>query len=287
MSTSVAPEKTHQTAIDAEADFVSQFAGKLEKGEAGVDRGRVKAEREQKESAADEGSPAKPAVAEKEKSTAAPKAGTVVEGTPSKEAAPSGGSEAAPAGDDAKGDAPENGDKKPADDKKPEGDADEVAADADEKGKEKEEEPVDIEDLDDSELAQEAKAQLEKHGLKMTLDDLPKEARPLVQKVLDGMKAGYTRAMMEQRAYRKEETQFQAARAYSQEHPEMFIFDLLHSGKDGELNEEVFARHDDGGGWDGQRPEIAGDHHQRHESRNAPEDRGATKRGRGSQSPRG
>jgi hypothetical protein len=49
-----------------------------------------------------------------------------------------------------------------------------------------------------------------KHAVPVTLDDLPEEARPLVQKKLKDMERGYTKAMQEARQYRADKAAFDA-----------------------------------------------------------------------------
>lgn len=59
----------------------------------------------------------------------------------------------------------------------------------------------------------------------MSVDDLPEAARPLVQKRLKEMEAGFTRAMQEQRAYRKQEAEFNAEKRFLADRPVDWIVD--------------------------------------------------------------
>lgn len=235
----------------AEAAFVDSFASRIAAGEVGVDRGRAKADRE----AAAPAAPAKPADSEKGKTTATAEAGTPATDTSTKKAAPSG--EPEPGSDD-------DAAKKTA---KPDTGTDHGAAGDEvdgepgqgtDKGKQGAgEEQVDdeieatvtddrdVDDLTENELALEARAQLKKHGLTVTMDDLPPEARPLVKAKFDGMTAAFTRAMMDQREYRKEETQFRAERAFVEAHPDLMIAEMI--AKDPSLIDKIQARIDEAG----------------------------------------
>ncbi len=134
-----------------------------------------------------------------------------------------------------------------------------VASD-DEKEEEKDEEP-DAEDHDETVgshgetietdeeklLAEEAakteaafQAALKKHGAKLTLDDVPEEARPLVQRRLKEFEAQWTRAQQEATAFRQTAIQFRADERYRTEHPAEYVVELLR--KNPTLSDEVNAR---------------------------------------------
>jgi hypothetical protein len=225
--------------VKAEEAFVAEFSGKLESGAVGTDRGRAKQERvaaaETPEKKKEE-APAKPAAGKTDKSTESPKAGTEATDTSTEERASPGESKADPEdGDEAEDESDTGGDT--ADDDSEDKDDDDQADDEDE------EKADDVEvdaDAPEEELAREAREQLDKHGVNMTMDDLPKEARPLVQRKLAQMTAGYTRAMMEARAYRTEEAQFHAERRFIKENPDLFIFEMLQ--EDPELADRINKR---------------------------------------------
>ncbi len=109
-----------------------------------------------------------------------------------------------------------------------------------------EDEPEVLEDDEEiepttDELAEEARAELVKHGLKMTMDDVPKEYRPLVKAKIDNAEIAVQRALNGARAYRKEEAQYRAARAFDEQRPALRVMELLHD-KDGKLNEELYEQ---------------------------------------------
>ena len=91
------------------------------------------------------------------------------------------------------------------DDEKEEVDA-ESGADGEDAGDEDAEVEKEKKDETDPEFIEAAK----KHSVPVTLDDLPEEARPLVQKKLKDMERGFTKAMQEARSYRAERAAFEA-----------------------------------------------------------------------------
>jgi hypothetical protein len=93
-------------------------------------------------------------------------------------------------------------------DEKEDDDETKVAAESDAKGDEDESDETETEKEDetDPEFVEAAK----KHAVPVTLDDLPEEARPLVQKKLKDMERGFTKAMQEARSYRAEKAAFDA-----------------------------------------------------------------------------
>lgn len=194
------------TAAQEEQAFVDSFAQKIEANEIPQDRGRAKAEREAAEAAK----------SNDDESTKTDETDKDDSGKPANEGTRTGS-------DDTPADEDEGTDN----DDKPEGtvDADaEKSKDDDATDTDEDEEP------DDAELAQEAAAALEKHGVKLKLEDLPKEAQPLVQQQLKLMQAGFTRALQEARAYREEEAQFRAERAFVDQNPALVIVELLQKG---------------------------------------------------------
>lgn len=215
----------------AEAAFVESFSAKLADGTVGVDRGRAKTDREAQEEKKDVVAPkAKESKESKGAPAAALDADTEADDTPADEITPDG-SEADPDDPDAeKDDAdtdinPDKDDAAADTDGKPDDDVDDEETPADVV------DPVDDEETPEAELAKEARAELAKHGLKMTLDDLPKEARPMVKAKLDNMTAGYTRAMKEARAYRKDEAQYRASRSFDAQHPDLRIMELIEADR--------------------------------------------------------
>lgn len=100
------------------------------------------------------------------------------------------------------GDAPKDGDAGDADDED-EGDADEPDPEFDKAAKQ--------------------------HKIPTSLDDIPKEARPLVEKRLKEIQAGFTRAVTEAREYRAEEAQFRAEQLFREENPIEYALDFIES----------------------------------------------------------
>lgn len=190
-------------AAQEEESFVNSFTEKVINDELPQDRGRAKADREAAEAAGDDDE--KPT-----KTTATDKPKT---GKPDSEGTRTGSDEGTD--DDDEGTS----------DDKPEGTVDDGEGgteDDDDAGVEEEE--------SDTELAQAAAAELEKHGVKLKLEDLPKEAQPLVEQQLKLMQAGLTRAMTEARSYRAEESQYRAERAFVEQNPALMIVELLQRG---------------------------------------------------------
>jgi hypothetical protein len=143
----------------------------------------------------------------------------------------------------------------PASAAEPEVDPDAEIEDADAPTTVKDDDPdagADADDLDDEEddepeedeLAEEAKAALIKHGLKLTLDDVPKEFRPIIQAQVQNARTASIRALQEQRAYRKEEAQYRAKELFDEKHAARRVVELLHT-KDGALNEELYKEVND------------------------------------------
>ncbi|HWF42613.1 MAG TPA: hypothetical protein VN683_11075 [Acidothermaceae bacterium] len=87
-----------------------------------------------------------------------------------------------------------------------------------------EEKPDEDDAAEDGALDPEFQAQAGKH-IPMSIDDVPEAARPMVQKRLKEMEAGFTRAMQEQRAYRKEAAEFQAEKAFLKDRPVDWVVD--------------------------------------------------------------
>lgn len=86
-----------------------------------------------------------------------------------------------------------------------------------------------------------------KHKIPTTLEDLPEEARPLVQKRIKEMEAGLTRAMMEAREYRKAEVTFKAEEKFRTEHPADFIVHMLRSSPELAVKVNTLLDEVDGG----------------------------------------
>lgn len=95
---------------------------------------------------------------------------------------------------------------------------DEGAEGADDREEEDEEEELEADDT--------FKSAAERNGLPISLKDIPKEARPLVQKRLKEMEAGFTRAMQGAREYRAKEAEWRGERQFIEEHPADFILEL-------------------------------------------------------------
>ncbi len=80
-------------------------------------------------------------------------------------------------------------------------------------------------------------------GATVTLDDVPAEARPLVQKKLKDLEAGFTRTMQQVRADQKEALAVRAEVRFQRERPVDFIVTLLEANP--QLAEQVNARLDE------------------------------------------
>jgi hypothetical protein len=88
---------------------------------------------------------------------------------------------------------------------------------------------------DDSEFGKRAKDA----KLPTSIDDLPKEARPLVQKRLKEMESGFTRLMQKQAEFRAERRQFQVEERYRETHKVEWLTQELM--KDPDLEAQVAA----------------------------------------------
>lgn len=109
-------------------------------------------------------------------------------------------------------------------------------------GEESEEDEEASEDEEDPAAAEEAQTEavveaLEKAGLKMTLKDIPAEARPLVKKKLDHIQAWFTRTAQEQTKFREERRTLMAEKEFFEKNPVLAIAELL--AKRPELEGEV------------------------------------------------
>ncbi|MDB4876452.1 MAG: hypothetical protein JWM41_2898 [Gemmatimonadetes bacterium] len=111
------------------------------------------------------------------------------------------------------------------------------AAGKEKEGKEGEEEEVDDETAADTAAAKDVQDRLVKAGLKLSLKDIPAEARPLVQKKLDHAQAAITRVLQEATAFRAEKQQFIADQKFRDAHPELVIAEML--AKNPELSDKV------------------------------------------------
>jgi len=109
------------------------------------------------------------------------------------------------------------------DDAEPEPEPEKKSDDAESEKKKK-----DSEDLDDDEAAPDkvdeaTAAALKKHGLKLTMDDVPEAVRPILQKKMAHVDAVLTRALQDARGYRKTEREVLAERKYFEEHPDLYL----------------------------------------------------------------
>jgi hypothetical protein len=110
-------------------------------------------------------------------------------------------------------------------------------------------EPVEAEDAEPAEKTEEAEPEEDLEGLKEALakhkaprlEDLPEEARPLVEKRLKEMNAAFTRAQQEATAFRTEKAAYEAEKSYRQTNPvDAIVADLLSSPRLLEqVNEEL------------------------------------------------
>lgn len=105
--------------------------------------------------------------------------------------------------------------------------ADDTPADAKDQ-KEEDEDPI---------VAAEVKTALEKAGLKLTLKDIPAEARPIVRKKLDEVQAAFTRNQQQETKWRDERRAFLAEQKYREQNPELAIAEILK--KNPELSDQV------------------------------------------------
>ncbi len=83
-------------------------------------------------------------------------------------------------------------------------------------------------------------AALKKHGAKLTLDDVPEDARPLVKQRLKELEAPWTRALQEATAFRKTAAEFRAEERFRTEHPAEYVLKLLLDNP--KLSDEVNAK---------------------------------------------
>lgn len=153
--------------------------------------------------------------------------------------------------DDAENEEAEEGEDGEAAEDESEGAEGEEETAEEESAEEEAEEPAGEED-DDPEASAEAKAAaehtqrvdglLKDAGLKLSLKDIPAEARPLVQKKLDHAQAAITRVLQEQTRFRSERATFAADAKFREEHPELAITEIL--SKRPELIEKVQAEID-------------------------------------------
>jgi hypothetical protein len=103
-------------------------------------------------------------------------------------------------------------------------------------GENEEEEEADDEDDSDPEFTKAA----DSAKLPTALEDLPEEVRPIVQKRLKEMEAGFTRAMQRANEYRGAERQFRTEEAYRKAHPVEWLAEQLAAHP--ELEEKVAAQ---------------------------------------------
>ena len=88
-------------------------------------------------------------------------------------------------------------------------------------------EPEPTADDEDEEIDEEFAAAATAAKVKLTVDDLPEEARPLVKKRIKELEAGFTKAMQDARSYRADEAKFRAEQKFQKENPAEFVADLL------------------------------------------------------------
>lgn len=133
-----------------------------------------------------------------------------------------------------------------------------VEAKADESDKaEKEVEVAETEAVEEPESEQEATEEAEDESIDPdfkaakdkhlpTLDDIPVEARPLVEKKLKDMERGFTRAMQEARQYRQEKAQVDQDTKYRTENPDIWLADYIgqHPEVIDKVNSELEKRAD-------------------------------------------
>ena len=74
---------------------------------------------------------------------------------------------------------------------------------------------------------------LTKHGLKLKLEDVPAQYRPIVERKLTEVNQAFTRAQMENTNFRKELRDFHADRAFFYENIELALADALVNKRDG------------------------------------------------------
>jgi len=87
---------------------------------------------------------------------------------------------------------------------------------------------------------------LERHGAKLTIDDLPEEARPIVRQRLRQMEAPFTRAMQEAKTFRQEKAALVAENKFMRENLVDFVVEELL--KDPTKGEAINAKLEEIGG---------------------------------------
>lgn len=94
----------------------------------------------------------------------------------------------------------------------------------------------------DEDVSDEFKDAAGRHGIPLSLDDIKDPvAKQVVQRRMAQMESGFTKAMQESRAFRKEKEEFEADRRYQKENPELLITELLIQGGE-DLFEKINAR---------------------------------------------
>lgn len=125
-----------------------------------------------------------------------------------------------------------------ADEELEEEEGDDADADADPDADEEKDDDDKGEEKDESEFAKRAKDA----KLPTSVDDLPKEARPIVEARLKQMESGFTRLMQKQAEFREEQRTFRTEERYRETHQvEWLVQQLL---KDPKLEEQVAAELD-------------------------------------------
>lgn len=76
-------------------------------------------------------------------------------------------------------------------------------------------------------LDPEFEAALATHGVPTSLEEVPEESRPLVEKKLKDLERGFTKAMQEARSYRQREAAFEREQQYAREKPASYFADKL------------------------------------------------------------
>jgi hypothetical protein len=80
---------------------------------------------------------------------------------------------------------------------------------------------------EEDDASDETKARLAKAGADLTLEDIPKEFRGIVEKKLRGVDQAFSRITQEATAFRADRTRFEAEEAFRKEHPAMFLAEML------------------------------------------------------------
>lgn len=97
-------------------------------------------------------------------------------------------------------------------------------------------------DTEEAGVSDETKALLAGKGADLTIEDVPQEYRPIVEKKLRGIDAAFTRIAQEATAFRRDRTQFEAEQRFRQENPALVIVEMLQAHP--ELFDEVNAQFD-------------------------------------------